>query len=217
MRHLIFLSRGIDALNARIGRSISWLILLAILISAANAVIRKLFDASSNAWLELQWVLFAAVFLLCAPWTLKEDGHIRIDIVNARLSGRLRDGIDLFGHLVFLLPFSLVMLVTAWPFFLSSFAIAEQSMNAGGLPQWPAKLLIPLGFTILFVQGLAELAKRAAIMAGRLDDPGARAGGHLAAAEAEAERLLAATPDTHPTALPGALPGATRDQDGTPP
>lgn len=194
MSFLIALSRVVDAVNARLGKGISWLILLAILVSAVNAVIRKVFDSSSNSWLELQWVLFAAVFLLCSPWTLKDDEHIRIDIVNATLPKRVRDGVDVFGHLAFLLPFSLVMLITSWPFFFASFAIEEQSMNAGGLPQWPAKLLIPLGFTVLFVQGLSELVKRVAIMAGRLDDPNARAGGHQAAAEAEAERLLAAAP-----------------------
>jgi TRAP-type mannitol/chloroaromatic compound transport system permease small subunit len=198
---LISLSRVIDAVNARIGKGISWLILLAIGVSAVNAVVRKVFDISSNSWLELQWVLFAAVFLLCSPWTLKEDEHIRIDIVNAMFPKRVRDGVDVFGHVVFLLPFSLVMLVTSWPFFLSSYAIKEQSMNAGGLPVWPAKLLIPLGFAILFAQGLSELIKRIAVMTGRMEDPNARAGGHQAAAEAEAERVLAASsPASSPAA-----------------
>jgi len=194
---LILLSRGIDAVNARLGKGIAWLILLAIAVSAVNAVIRKLFDVSSNSWLELQWVLFAAVFLLCSPWTLKDDEHIRIDIVNAALSKRARDGIDVLGHVAFLLPFSLVMLVTSWPFFFASYAIEEQSMNAGGLPQWPAKLLIPVGFTVLFVQGLSELIKRVAIMTGHMTDPKVRAVGHQAAAEAEAERLLAGTDVPH--------------------
>lgn len=189
---LIAASRAVDAVNARLGKAISWLILLAILVSAVNAVVRKLFDVSSNSWLELQWVLFAAVFLLCSPWTLKEDEHIRIDIVNATFSKRMRDGVDVFGHLAFLLPFSVVMMITSWPFFFASLAIEEQSMNAGGLPQWPAKFLIPLGFTILFLQGLSELVKRAAILSGRLEDSGARVAGHQAAAEAEAARLLAA-------------------------
>ncbi|WP_376967004.1 TRAP transporter small permease subunit [Azospirillum sp. A26] len=205
MTALVGVCRLVDAVTARLGKAISWLILLAILVSAVNAVIRKLFDVSSNSWLELQWVLFAAVFLLCSPWTLREDEHIRIDIVNAMLTKRARDGIDLFGHIAFLLPFSFVMMITSWPFALASYAIEEQSMNAGGLPQWPAKLLIPLGFTVLFVQGLSELAKRAAIMAGHLEDGTQRAGGHQAAAEAEAERLLAAEreratpPDTIPS------------------
>ncbi|MBP2232887.1 TRAP-type mannitol/chloroaromatic compound transport system permease small subunit [Azospirillum agricola] len=206
MSFLISVSRVVDAVNARIGKGISWLILLAILVSAVNAVVRKLFDTSSNSWLELQWVLFAAVFLLCSPWTLKDDEHIRIDIVNAALSKRARDGIDVLGHLAFLLPFSLVMMVTSWPFFFASYAIEEQSMNAGGLPQWPAKLLIPLGFTVLFIQGLSELVKRVAIMSGRLEDPNARAGGHQAAAEAEAERLLAVAPNVGPQDAAHAAP-----------
>ncbi len=189
---LVGACRLVDAVTARLGKAISWLILLAILVSAVNAVVRKLFDLSSNSWLELQWVLFAAVFLLCSPWTLKEDEHIRIDIVNALFTKRMRDGVDLFGHLTFLLPFSFVMMITSWPFALNSYGIAEQSMNAGGLPQWPAKMLIPLGFTVLFVQGLSELVKRAAIMAGHLEEAGQRTVGHQAAAEAEAERLLAA-------------------------
>ncbi|QCO19305.1 TRAP transporter small permease subunit (plasmid) [Azospirillum brasilense] len=204
MTALVGACRLVDAVTARLGKAISWLIVLAILVSAVNAVVRKMFDVSSNSWLELQWVLFAAVFLLCSPWTLKEDEHIRIDIVNAQLGKRARDTIDLFGHLTFLLPFSFVMLVTSWPFAIASYMIEEQSMNAGGLPQWPAKMLIPLGFTVLFIQGLSELAKRAAIMSGHLEDDQQRAGGHQAAAEAEAERLLAAERErtTHPDTLP---------------
>ncbi|WP_247890132.1 TRAP transporter small permease subunit [Azospirillum brasilense] len=203
MTALVGACRLVDAVTARLGKAISWLIVLAILVSAVNAVVRKTFDVSSNSWLELQWVLFAAVFLLCSPWTLKEDEHIRIDIVNAQLGKRARDTIDLFGHLAFLLPFSFVMMVTSWPFAIASYAIEEQSMNAGGLPQWPAKMLIPLGFTVLFIQGLSELAKRAAIMSGHLEDPNQRAGGHQAAAEAEAERLLAAERErtSHPDTL----------------
>ncbi len=204
MTALVRACQLVDAVTAWLGKTIAWLILLAILVSAVNAVIRKLFDVSSNSWLELQWVLFAAVFLLCSPWTLREDEHIRIDIVNATLKKRTRDGIDMFGHIAFLLPFSLVMMITSWPFALGSYAIGEQSMNAGGLPQWPAKLLIPVGFTVLFVQGLSELVKRAAIMAGHLEDANQRAGGHQAAAEAEAERLLAAERErtAHPDTIP---------------
>lgn len=204
MTALVRACQLVDAVTAWLGKTIAWLILLAILVSAVNAFIRKLFDVSSNSWLELQWVLFAAVFLLCSPWTLREDEHIRIDIVNATLKKRTRDGIDMFGHIAFLLPFSLVMMITSWPFALGSYAIGEQSMNAGGLPQWPAKLLIPVGFTVLFVQGLSELVKRAAIMAGHLEDANQRAGGHQAAAEAEAERLLAAERErtAHPDTIP---------------
>ncbi|MCG5234289.1 TRAP transporter small permease subunit [Xanthobacter oligotrophicus] len=191
MSTLLALARGIDAVNMRIGKAASWLILVAILVSAANAVVRKLFDLSSNSWLELQWVLFAAVFLLCGSWTLMDNEHIRIDIVNARLSKRVRDGIDIFGHIFFLLPFSILLLWTSWPFFLSSWSINEQSLNAGGLPQWPAKLLVPLGFFFLTLQGFSELIKRIAIFTGRMEDPNEREGGSHAALAAEAERLLA--------------------------
>lgn len=171
MTALLALSRGIDAVNARIGKLASWLILAAILISAGNALVRKLFDLSSNAWLELQWVLFAAVFLLCSSWTLMDNEHIRIDIVNSRLRKKVRDGIDIFGHVFFLLPFSILLLWTSWPFFLASYEINEQSLNAGGLPQWPAKLLVPVGFFFLTLQGISELIKRIAIFTGRMKDP----------------------------------------------
>lgn len=190
MTPLLALARGIDAVNARIGKAAAWLILVAILVSAINAIVRKLFDISSNSWLELQWVLFAAVFLLCASWTLLDNEHIRIDIVNSHLSKRMRDGIDVFGHLFFLLPFSLLLLWTSIPFFLNSYAINEQSLNAGGLPQWPAKLLVPVGFFFLTLQGISELIKRVAIMMGRMDDPHEGPGGTHAALAAEAERLL---------------------------
>lgn len=191
MSALLNLSRLIDRVNTVIGRWISWLILAAVIISTVNAIIRKVFDQSSNAWLEMQWVLFGAVFLLCAPWTLLNNEHIRIDIVNGMLPRRVRNWIDLLGHFVFLLPFTLVMLVTSVPFALRSYAINEQSANAGGLPQWPAKFLLPIGFLMLFVQCLSEIIKRLAIMQGRLADT-TSGGGHHAAVEAEAERLLAA-------------------------
>jgi TRAP-type mannitol/chloroaromatic compound transport system permease small subunit len=181
----------IDGINTRIGRWLSWLILAAVIISAANAIIRKLFDTSSNSWLELQWVLFGAVFLLCTPWTLLSNEHIRIDIINNLFKKRTRDWIDVFGHVVFLLPFTIVMLIVSIPFAKTSFLINEQSANAGGLPQWPAKMLIPLGFFLLFFQGISELIKRIAIIRGELQDT-TSGGGHHAAVEAEAERILAA-------------------------
>jgi len=150
---------------------------------------------SSNAWLELQWVLFGAIFLLCSPWTLLSNEHIRIDIVNNMLPKRWRDGIDVFGHVFFLLPLTIVMIITSVPFFLRSFQLNEQSMNAGGLPQWPAKFLILIGFVLLFFQGISELIKRIAVMRGLIRDPYAAAGTH-SPAEAEAERILAvAKPD----------------------
>ena len=191
MSGLLDLSRLIDGMNTRIGRWLSWLILAAVIISATNAIIRKLFDTSSNSWLEMQWVLFGAVFLLCTPWTLLSNEHIRIDIVNNLFRKRTRDWIDVFGHVVFLLPFTIVMLIVSVPFAKTSFLLNEQSANAGGLPQWPAKMLIPLGFLLLFLQAISELIKRLAIIQGKLEDT-TSGGGHHAAVEAEAERILAA-------------------------
>jgi TRAP-type mannitol/chloroaromatic compound transport system permease small subunit len=185
MRALLGFSRAVDALNRTIGQAVSWLILLAVLVSAGNAIVRKLYDTSSNAWLELQWQLFGAVFLLCAAWTLLTNEHIRIDIVSNALPKRLRDSIDVFGHLVFLLPFTLVMIITSVPFFLSSYRIGEQSMNAGGLPVWPAKALVLAGFVLLFLQALSELIKRIAILTGALPDP--QAAGHRPASIAVPE------------------------------
>jgi TRAP-type mannitol/chloroaromatic compound transport system permease small subunit len=187
---LLKLSRVIDAVNLRIGKALSWLILLVVVVSAANATIRKLFDTSSNAWLELQWVLFGVIFLLCSPWTLLANEHIRIDIVNGMLPKRARDIIDIAGHVLFLLPLTIVMIITSVPFFLRSFKLNEQSMNAGGLPQWPAKSLLLVGFTLLFLQAISELIKRIAVLQGRIRDPHLGVTAH-SAAEAEAERILA--------------------------
>jgi TRAP-type mannitol/chloroaromatic compound transport system permease small subunit len=170
MNWLLKVSRVIDAVNLRIGKTLSWLILVAVLVSAANAVVRKAFDTSSNAWLELQWVLFSVVFLLCASWTLLANEHIRIDIVNNLLSQRLRNWIDAIGHLFFLLPFAVLMVVTGIPFFLASARVNEQSFSAGGLPQWPAKSLIMIGFGLLALQGISELIKRVAVMRGLIAD-----------------------------------------------
>jgi TRAP-type mannitol/chloroaromatic compound transport system permease small subunit len=189
-------SRVIDAISFRIGKVLSWAILLAVIVSAVNAVVRKVFDASSNSWLELQWVLFGAVFLIVASWTLLENEHIRIDIVNSLFPPRARNVIDIVGHVFFLLPLTIIMIITAFPFVVRSVRLNEQSMNAGGLPQWPAKALILIGFTLLFLQGLSELIKRVAVMLGRIPDPYARPA--VSAAEAEVERLLAdVKPDAH--------------------
>ncbi|MFG1478854.1 TRAP transporter small permease subunit [Xanthobacter sp. V4C-4] len=210
MTPLLAFARGIDAVNARIGKLASWLIVAAILVSALNAVVRKLFDISSNSWLELQWVLFAAVFLLCASWTLLDNEHIRIDIVNSHLRKRVRDGIDIFGHVFFLLPFSLVLLWTSVPFFLNSYGIDEQSLNAGGLPQWPAKALVPLGFFFLTLQAVSELIKRVAIFTGRMKDPNEGSGGSHAALAAEAERLLDLAPGAPDAPAQSSAPAPTK-------
>ena len=159
------------------------------IISAINAVVRKTFDTSSNSWLELQWVLFSIVFLLCSPWTLLDNEHIRIDIVNNLLPKKVRSSIDILGHAFFLLPLTIVMIITGGPFFLRSFEINEQSGNAGGLPQWPAKSLVIVGFAFLLVQGISELIKRVAVMRGIIPDPHAS---QVNALEAEVEHLVEA-------------------------
>ena len=189
MRTLLSLSRVIDAINVQIGRWCAWAILVAVAVSAINAVVRKMFDMSSNAWLELQWVLFSLVFLLCASWTLRDNEHIRIDIVNNMLPRGLRNAIDIVGHTFFLLPLTIIMIVTGIPFFTGSFVINEQSTNAGGLPQWPAKALIAIGFALLCAQAISELIKRIAILRGLIPDPHAT---QVHALEAEVEQVIEA-------------------------
>lgn len=186
---LLPVARVIDAANTWIGKRAAWLILAAVIVSAVNATVRKVFDTSSNSWLELQWVLFSVVFLLCSPWTLLCNEHIRIDIVNQMLPQRLRNLIDVVGHAFFLLPLCIVMIVTGVPFFLTSYAQNEQSLNAGGLPQWPSKALIMIAFALLFVQGISELVKRIAVMRGMIPDP---YGGQAHPLEAEAEHIAEA-------------------------
>ncbi len=171
MKALLAISRVIDGFNERLGRTTGWLILAAVLVSSVNALVRFSFNRSSNAWLELQWYLFGAVVLLGAAYTFKANEHIRIDILSSRLSKRTRDWIDVGGHLFFLMPLCIVIMWLGWPFFLRSFAQAEISSSAGGLIVWPAKLLVPLGFTILFVQSISELIKRVAVIKGLIEDP----------------------------------------------
>jgi TRAP-type mannitol/chloroaromatic compound transport system permease small subunit len=171
------------------GKRLAWLILAAVVVSATNASVRKIFDVSSNSWLELQWVLFSMVFLLCSPWTLLANEHIRIDIVNNALPKRVRDSIDVIGHAFFLLPLCVVMIITGLPFFYRSIAINEQSGNAGGLAQWPSKSLVLIGFTFLLIQGLSELVKRIAVMRDLIPDPHAS---QVHALEAEVEHIVEA-------------------------
>ena len=147
-------------------------------VSSLNAIVRYAFNTSSNAFLELQWYLFGAVVLLGAAYTFKANEHIRIDILSSRLSKRSRDWIDIVGHILFLMPLCLVIMWLGWPFFLRSFAQAEVSSSAGGLIVWPAKLLVPLGFTILFIQSISELIKRVAVMQGLIEDPHGVASAH---------------------------------------
>ena len=189
LKALLPAARLIDSANTWIGKRLAWLILAAVIVSAVNASVRKILDTSSNSWLELQWVLFSVVFLLCSPWTLLSNEHIRIDIVNNLLPNRVRDLIDIIGHAFFLLPLTVVMVLTGVPFFVRSYEINEQSGNAGGLPQWPAKSLVIVGFVFLFVQGLSELIKRIAVMRGLIPDPHES---QVNALEAEVEHLVEA-------------------------
>jgi TRAP-type mannitol/chloroaromatic compound transport system permease small subunit len=172
MQGLLKLSRAIDALTAFIGKAVMWLILAAIVVSAANATSRKVFDVSSNAWLELQWYLFGAAYLLAAAYTLQRNEHIRIDIISNHLPRAVRNGIEIFGHLLMLLPFSLLMVWETWPNMMDSYAIGENSSNYGGLIVWPAKAFIVAGFALLFLQGVSELIKRIAIIAGVIPETG---------------------------------------------
>ena len=189
MQSLLTMSRGIDAFTRWVGKRLAWLILVAVVVSALNAIVRKSFDTSSNSWLELQWVLFSIVFLLCSSWTLLDNEHIRIDIVNNMLPKQVRNSIDVIGHAFFLIPLTFVMIITGGPFFMRSVEINEQSGNAGGLPQWPAKSLIIIGFTMLLAQGISELIKRIAVMRGLIPDPHAS---QVNALEAEVEHLVEA-------------------------
>ena len=168
MTALLGIARAIDCINGLIGRAFAWLILVAVIVSAGNAVIRKSVNMSSNAWLEAQWYLFGAVFMMCAAWTLRENEHVRVDVLSHRLQPRTRVWIDLICHILFLLPFAGLMVWLGWPFFVSSFVSGEQSSNAGGLIRWPAKIWILLGFVLLLAQGVAEIIKRSAMLTGDL-------------------------------------------------
>jgi TRAP-type mannitol/chloroaromatic compound transport system permease small subunit len=188
MGALITLSRLIDRINELIGKSVSWLILVSVLVSAANATIRKVFNTSSNAWLELQWYLFGAAFLLAAAYTLKQNEHIRIDIVYGAFSRKVQHCIDLVGHIVFLMPFVVLMLWLLGPYVSKSVISGEVSTNAGGLIIWPAKALLLVGFSMLFAQGVSEIIKKIAVMRGLIEDPHPATGhhGHDMIAEEEA-------------------------------
>ena len=171
MLNLLNLSGLIDRLNATVGRWVAWLVLAAVLISAGNAVVRKLLNTSSNAFLEIQWYLFAAVFLLAAGDTLRRQAHVRIDVLSGRLSKRTQAWIDIFGVLCFLLPLVVMVISLSWPIVARAYATGEMSNNAGGLIRWPVLALLPLGFALLGLQGLSELIKRAAWLRGLVADP----------------------------------------------
>jgi len=174
MSALLALSRAIDEINRRIFRVVMWLILIVTLISAGNAVIRYLLNISSNSWLELQWYLFSAIFLFAAPHTLQQNEMVRIDVIAGRLSKRTQAWIDVLGTLFFLLPVSLLILYLSWPVFMQALQRGEMSTNAGGLIIWPARLLVPIGFFLLTMQGVSQLIKYAAFLTGHGPDPTAR-------------------------------------------
>lgn len=171
MKILLRLSALIDALNEQVGRLSYWLILVAVLVSSGNATMRYAFNMSSNAWLEIQWYLFSAVFLFCAGYALLHNQHVRIDVISGRLSKRARAWIDILGTLFFLLPMSIAIMWMSWPVFVQAYELQEMSGSAGGLIVWPARLMLPIGFFLLILQGISELIKRVAFLLGLIPDP----------------------------------------------
>ena len=174
MTPLLSLSTLIDKINERVGKGAFWLVLVMTLISAGNATYRFIFNDSSNGLLEIQWYLFAAVFLLCSPYTLQKNEHVRIDVISGKFSPRGLAIIDIIGTLFFLLPMVVLVLWLSLPLVADSFRINEMSANAGGLIRWPVKILLPIGFTLLALQGLSELIKRVAFLMGLIDDPNSK-------------------------------------------
>jgi len=171
MNALLELSRVIDRLNEWIGRHLAWLVLAAVLISAANAVVRKLFNYSSNAYLEVQWYLFAAIFLVASGYTMLRQEHVKIDIVLGRFSKRTQIKVEIFGIVAFLMPFVVTVIVMVWPLVVKAYVTGEMSSNAGGLIRWPVYVLMPIGFTLLCMQGVSELIKRVAFLKGLIASP----------------------------------------------
>jgi TRAP-type mannitol/chloroaromatic compound transport system permease small subunit len=170
MQALLSVSRVIDSITRFLGFHARWLILAAVIVSSVNAIIRKLFDSSSNAWLEMQTLLFGIAFMVAAAYVLQKNAHVRIDVISSRLKKRTRDWIDLFGHLFMLAPLCIIMVWMAVPFFLDSFAEHEVSSNAGGLPVWPYKLFVLIGFTLLLAQMISEVIKRIAVLTGNMQE-----------------------------------------------
>ncbi|MBI4195666.1 MAG: TRAP transporter small permease subunit [Betaproteobacteria bacterium] len=176
MRALLGISRLIDGLNERVGRVVAWLVLISVLVSAGNATVRYALNLSSNAWLEIQWYLFSAIFLLGAGYTLGRNEHVRVDVLAGRLSRRGQAWIDILGGTLFLLPIAILILYLSWPMFMQSYASGEISSDAGGLIRWPVKLPIPAGFALLVLQGLSEIIKRVAFLRGIIPDPAGKTG-----------------------------------------
>ena len=189
MQALLKFSRGVDWLSTQIGKYVVWLILASTLISGVNAIVRKVFNTSSNAFLEVQWYLFAASFMLAAGYTLLNGEHVKIDVVSSRLSKRGQIWIDVFGFVCFLTPVCLAVLWYGIPFFMQAFASGEMSNNAGGLIRWPVYAMMPLGFTLLLLQGWSELIKRIAFLRGLIDDPTLKKGDEKTAEQELAESI----------------------------
>jgi TRAP-type mannitol/chloroaromatic compound transport system permease small subunit len=174
VKSLLAFSGWMDRTSERIGHTIYWLVLAAVLISCVNAIIRKAFNWSSNSLLEIQWYLFSAIFLFCAGYTLLRNQHVRIDVVSGRLSKRTQAWIDILGTLFFLLPLAIMVMYLSWPVFVQAYQRHEVSTNAGGLIIWPARLLVPVGFLLLAAQGISELIKRVAFLKRMIPDPSER-------------------------------------------
>lgn len=170
MKLLLKLSRAVDGVNTQVGRLTMWLILATTLISAGNALVRKIFNVSSNGLLEIQWYLFAAVFMLGAGYGFLKNSHVRIDFISTKLSDRARNWVDVLGIAFVLIPFCLITIALGWPFFMQALVSGEMSQNAGGLIRWPAYVLIPLGFALLLLQALSEMVKRVAFLRGEGPD-----------------------------------------------
>lgn len=178
MTLLLKISGLIDRLNSAVGRTVYWLVLVVAVVSAGNALVRYTFNYSSNAWLEIQWYLYSAIFLLGAGYTLLNNEHIRIDVVAGRFSRRTQTWIEIIGGIFFLLPMACLILWLSWPIFMSAMVSGEQSSDAGGLIRWPARGLIPIGFALLALQGVSETIKRIAFLKGLTPDPAGRSSGH---------------------------------------
>ncbi len=171
MKALLSFSKAIDWLNNKVGQGIYWLILIAVIVSSGNAVVRYSLHTSSNAWLEIQWYLFSAVFLFGAGYALLHNQHVRIDVLSSRLSKKAQTWIDILGTVFFLMPMAITIMWLSWPVFVESLSRHEVSSNAGGLTVWPARLMVPVGFLLLILQGASELIKRVAFLQGLIPDP----------------------------------------------
>ena len=183
MNALLALSRAIDALNDRVGRAVTWLVLAAVVISAGNAIVRKAFDMSSNAFLEVQWYLFATVFLLASGYTMLRQEHVKIDVLSGRFSKRTQVWIDIIGLALFVLPFVVYIIKLAMPLVINAYVTGEMSQNAGGLIRWPVYALLPIGLALLGLQALSELIKRFAFLQGLIPDPTVKGSGKTAEEE----------------------------------